>query len=86
MSVWPVFVTCSLAGLTAVPRRLKPPILTRIWTRIWRRARLKLGMRSNSLRPCKSPFPLLHHLREFLEQIVRIMRAGRSFRVILHAE
>jgi hypothetical protein len=56
MSVRPVFVTRSLAGLTAVPRRLKPPILTRIWTRIWRRALSKLGMRRNSLRPSNHLF------------------------------
>ena len=33
-----------------------------------------------------SPFPLLHHLRKLLEQIMRIMRPRRGFRVILHAE
>src|SRR5215467_6114619 len=33
-----------------------------------------------------SPPPLLHHLHEVLEQIVRVMRAGAGLRVILHAE
>src|ERR1022692_683968 len=33
-----------------------------------------------------SPFPLLHHLHKILEQIMRVMRPGRSLRMILHAE
>ena len=30
--------------------------------------------------------PLFHHVRELREQIMRIVRPGRSFRVVLHAE
>src|SRR5277367_1782046 len=37
-------------------------------------------------KPDSLPLPLLHHLHKILEQIVRVVRAGRSFRVILHAE
>src|ERR1700694_2575899 len=33
-----------------------------------------------------SPLPLLHHPGEFLEKIMRVMRPGRGFRVILDAE
>ena len=33
-----------------------------------------------------SPFPLLHHLHEIFEEIMRVVWAGRSFGVILHAE
>ena len=31
-------------------------------------------------------FPLLHHLHKIPEQVVRVVRAGRGLRVILHAE
>src|SRR5262249_7436262 len=30
--------------------------------------------------------PLLHHLHKILEQVMRVMRTGRCFGVILHAE
>src|SRR6185437_7691549 len=33
-----------------------------------------------------SPLPLLHHLHEILEQIMRIVWAGARFRVVLHAK
>src|SRR5581483_6533181 len=33
-----------------------------------------------------SPLPLLHHLHEIFEQVMRIMRVGAGFRMILHAE
>src|SRR5579872_1389910 len=33
-----------------------------------------------------SPFPLLHHLGEVFEQIMRVVGTGTGFRVILHAE
>src|SRR5258708_29417896 len=33
-----------------------------------------------------SPFPLLHHLRELLKQVMGIVRSWRCFGVILHAE
>src|SRR5215470_14501577 len=31
-------------------------------------------------------FPFLHHLHEILEQVMRIVRAGRGFGVVLDAE
>src|ERR1035437_5164451 len=51
-----------------------------------RKRRNKLRLKTIAFVPSSSPFPLLHHLRKFLEQIMRIMRPRRSFRVILHAE
>src|ERR1700716_3913670 len=36
--------------------------------------------------PRASPLPLLHHPRELLEQIMRVMWPGRGFRVILDGE
>ena len=35
---------------------------------------------------CAHFLPLLHHLPEVAEQVVRIVRAGRGFGVVLHAE
>src|ERR1700679_1923468 len=33
-----------------------------------------------------SPFPLLHHLHKIFEKVMRVMRPGRGFGMILHAE
>src|ERR1700757_1827191 len=49
--------------------------------RLLRRRSFSLGMTKKL-----SPLPLLHHLREFLEQIMRVVRTGRGLRVVLHAE
>src|SRR5271157_4334357 len=39
-----------------------------------------------SATPVLSPFPLLHHLPEVVEEIVRVLRAGAGLGMILHAE
>src|ERR1035441_5283903 len=49
-------------------------------------SRMMFSARDDRIARELSPLPLLHHLRKFLEQIMRIMRPGRGFRVILHAE
>src|SRR5215831_8293210 len=41
---------------------------------------------SSTWRENPSPLPLLHHLRELFEQIMRVVWPGRGFRVILHGE
>src|ERR1035437_10397449 len=51
-----------------------------------RKRRNKLRLKTIAFVPSSSPFPLLHHLGELLEQIMRIMRSRRSLRVILHAK
>jgi hypothetical protein len=82
--VLPVLVACSLVGLSTVPQRLKPHIFCDLLRRA-SKARPFKTKPDHQARP-RSPFPLLHHLRELLEQIVRIMRPRRGLRVILHAE
>src|SRR4029079_13628500 len=36
--------------------------------------------------PSEISFPFLHHLKEFREQVIRVVWARRRFRVILNAE
>ena len=84
MSVLPALVACSLVDLTAVPQRRKPQIASmHLAAPLTARFYVKTdqAVRANGL-----PFPLLHHLRELFEQVMRIVRSGRGFRVILHAE
>src|SRR5437764_10154232 len=53
-----------------------------------------LGTRSSSVFPkseIRNPnseisFPFLHHVEEFREQIIRVVRTGRRFGVVLNAE